>query len=307
VSLQRSGTGSLDCMASVEVTGGITIEYDVRGSGQPMLFVMGLGGQLTAWSDDFVDLFVQQGFQVIRFDNRDIGLSTQTEWTPPSQAKLMRSFLTRRPLQGAGYTLPDMADDAAGLLDALAIPRAHVVGVSMGGMISQELAIRHGDKVISLCSIMSNTGDRKNGGITTSLVRKLGRQKPATRATAVDQAVETFQAISGPHFDPHEHRQIARAELERSFTPQGVARQTAAIAASRDRTPLLGAVTAPTLVIHGLIDPLVKPSGGEATAKAIPSARLLAFGDMGHDLPRPRWSEIADEIITNARRASITV
>lgn len=303
------GTWTLGIRVALLVMGsvsanGVTIEYDVRGDGEPLLMVMGLAGQLSDWPDEFVDLFVDAGYQVIRFDNRDIGLSTQTDWTPPTQAKMMRSFITRRPLKGTGYTVPDMADDAAGLLDALSIESAHVVGVSMGGMISQELAIRHPGKVRSLCSIMSNTGDRKNGGIAGSLVAKMARQKPPTRATAVEQTVETFRLISGPHFDPDEYRHVAEASFARSFAPDGVARQTAAIAASRDRTALLASVKAPTLVIHGLIDPLVKFSGGQATAQAIPSARLLAFGDMGHDLPRPRWHEMRDEIITNIKRAS---
>ena len=150
---------------------------------------------------------------------------------------------------------------------------------------------------------MSNTGDRKNGGITLSLARKVGRQQTPTPENAVETSVETFRLISGPHFDIDDYRVVAQAAVERSFTPEGVARQTAAIAASRDRTPLLGAVTVPTLVIHGLADPLVKPSGGIATAKAIPSARLLAFADMAHDLPRPRWAEMRDEVLRNAQRS----
>jgi len=292
-------------MASVEVNGGITIEYDVRGSGEPLLMVMGLGGQLTAWHDGFVQLFVDQGFQVIRFDNRDIGLSTQTDWTPPSQAKMARAFIARRQLQGVGYTVPDMADDAAGLLDALGIAQAHVMGISMGGMISQELAIRHPDKVLSLCSIMSNTGDRKNGGIAASLIRKVATQKTPTRENAVESAIKTFRSFSGPHFNDDEYRIVARAAVERSFTPAGVGRQTAAVAATRNRTALLAAVRVPTLVIHGLVDPLVKPSGGIATAKAIPSSRLLMFADMGHDLPRPRWQEICNSITINTRRSTV--
>lgn len=288
-------------MANVDVNG-VTIEYEVHGTGEPMLFIMGLGGQLTAWPDDFVQLFVDQGFQVIRFDNRDIGLSTQTDWEPPSQAKMMRSFITRRPLKGAGYTVPDMADDAAGLLNSLDIGSCHVMGVSMGGMIAQELTIRHPEKVRSLCSIMSNTGDRKHGGIAPSLIPKMARQKPATRDNAVDAAIETFTLISGPHFDADEYRKLAIAAVERSFAPAGLARQTAAIAASRDRTELLGTVAVPTLVIHGLIDQLVQPSGGIATTKAIPSARMLAFPDMAHDLPRPRWHEMRDEIVANTKR-----
>ena len=291
-------------MAQAQVNG-VTIEYEVHGSGEPLLLVMGLGGQLTAWRPDFVQLLVDRGYQVIRFDNRDIGLSTQTGWAPPTQGQLMRSFLMRRPLKGAEYTLTDMADDAAGLLDTLDINRAHVAGVSMGGMISQELAIRHPEKVASLCSIMSNTGDRKNGGIATWLAAKMARQPETTIDNAAEMAVEAFKLFSGPHFDADEYRVFAQEAVERSFFPEGVARQTAAIAASRDRTELLRAVDVPALVIHGLVDPLVKPSGGIATAKAIPGARLLAYPDMGHDLPRPRWEEICEEIARNARRAPL--
>lgn len=290
-------------MANIE-TNGVTIEYEVHGTGEPLLFVMGLGGQLTAWPDDFVQLFVDRGYQVIRFDNRDIGLSTQTDWEPPSQGKMMRSFITRRPLKDVGYTVPDMADDAAGLLDALGIASCHVMGISMGGMISQELTIRHPERVRSLCSIMSNTGDRKNGGIAPSLIPKMARQKPATLETAVEVGIETFRAISGPHFDADDYRLVAEQAVARSFTPAGLARQTAAIAGSRDRTALLGAITVPTLVIHGLIDPLVQFSGGVATTKAIPTARMLAFPDMAHDLPRPRWQEMCDEIVQNCERSA---
>jgi pimeloyl-ACP methyl ester carboxylesterase len=218
---------------------------------------------------------------------------------------MLRSFLTRRALQDVGYTVVDMADDAAGLLDALGIASAHVLGISMGGMISQELAISYPDKVRSLCSIMSNTGDRKNGGIAASLFAKMARDKPPTRETAVEQSVIAFEMFSGPHFDREEHRTMAQATMERSYTPAGVARQTAAIAGTRDRTELLGNVSAPTLVIHGIVDPLVKFSGGVATAKAIPGARMLAFPDMGHDLPEPRWAEICDEVIRNTRRAPV--
>lgn len=291
-------------MPSVEANG-MSIEYDIRGEGEPILFVMGLGGQLVDWPEEFVDLFVDAGYQAIRFDNRDIGLSTMTSWTPPSDVKTLRAMIARRPLKGVGYTMPDMAADAAGLLDALGIASAHVVGMSMGGMIAQELAIGYPNKVRSLCSIMSNTGDRRSGGIAASLLAKLARRKPPSRETAVEASVEMFESIAGPLFDPIEHRKNMELNVERSFTPAGVARQAAAIAGTRNRTPLLASVTAPTLVIHGLVDPLVKPSGGIATAKAVPGARLVAFPDMGHDLPRPRWAEMRDAIITNAERAFI--
>ncbi len=285
-------------------TNGITIEYDIRGEGEPLLLVMGLGAQLIGWTDEFVDLLVAEGFKVIRFDNRDIGLSTQGTWTPPKLTKTLLASITRRPLKGAGYTLVDMAEDAAGLLDALEIESAHVVGSSMGGMIVQELAINHPSRVLSMCSIMSNVGDRKSGGVKVSLMRHLARRPETTRENAVDEDVKTFALFSGPHFDAAERRVLATTALERSFTPEGLDRQTAAIGATRDRTELLGEVTAPTLVIHGLVDPLVKPSGGIATAMAVPGSRLLAIPDMGHDIPRPRLHEIRDAIVANARRAS---
>ncbi|MEZ5341396.1 MAG: alpha/beta fold hydrolase [Acidimicrobiales bacterium] len=282
---------------------GIRIEYDVRGEGPPILFVMGLAGQLTDWPDEVMDLFVDRGYQTIRFDNRDIGLSSRDSWKPPGRMQLAKSFLTRRPVKGCGYTIPDMAADAAGLLDGLGIESAHVVGVSMGGMIVQEMAINHPEKVRSMCSIMSNTGDRKNGGIAAGLLGKLARNGEPTAETAVDDVVELFRLISGPHFDPVAYRSVAEQSVARSFDRAGVSRQTAAIAGSRDRTELLGSVTAPTLVIHGLVDPLVKPSGGIATVKAIPGARLLMFPDMGHDLPAPRIAEIRDAVIANFARA----
>ncbi len=281
----------------------ITIEYDVQGEGEPMLLVMGLGGQLVDWPQEFVDLFLDEGFQVIRYDNRDVGLSTQTEWIPPNRRKTIMSMIARRPLPGVGYTVTDMAGDAAAVLDAVGVDSAHVVGVSMGGMISQELAIDHASRVRSMCSIMSNTGDRRNGGIAASLIRKLARMSEPVRETALDDSVEMFRMISGPHFDEVRFRELSAMAIERSWTPDGIARQSAAIAGSRDRTPLLASVTAPTLVIHGLVDPLVKHSGGVATAHAVPGARLLSFPDMGHDVPRPRLDEIRDAILANTRRS----
>ncbi len=284
-------------------SGEITIEYDVRGEGEPLLLVMGLGGQLVDWPPEFVDLLVEAGYKVIRYDNRDIGLSSQTDWTPPSRRKTVAAMVTRRPLAGVGYTVTDMADDAAAVLDAVGESSAHVVGISMGGMISQELAINHGHRVRSLCSIMSNTGDRKRGGIAGSLIRKFARMEEPTLETALEDSVTMYRLIAGPHFEAARFRELSQQSIDRSWTPDGVARQSAAIAGSRDRTALLGDVTAPTLVIHGLIDPLVKHSGGEATATAVPGSRLLSFADMAHDLPRPRWPEMLDAIVANTRRS----
>lgn len=290
-------------MASIDVSTGMTLEYDIRGEGEPILFVMGLGGQLIDWTEEFVDLFVAEGYQAIRFDNRDIGLSTQTEWEPPSQRKAIAAMMTRRPLKNVGYTVETMAEDAAALLEALGIESAHIVGMSMGGMITQAMAINHPSKVKSICSIMSNTGDRKNGGIAMSLVRKLGNRPTPTLETAVEESVITFGAISGSHFDEETHRKLATEGVTRSFTPAGIARQTAAIGGSADRTTRLRNVTVPAVVIHGLMDPLVKPSGGIATANAIPGSRLVMYPDMGHDLPVPRYPELRDTILRNIARA----
>lgn len=281
---------------------GIDIAYEDEGSGPPILFVMGLAGQLVDWPDEFIAMFQEAGFRTIRFDNRDIGLSSQTEWAPPSRRQTVVTAFTRRASTSVGYTLTDMADDAAGLLDQLDIDAAHVIGISMGGMISQELAIDHPNRVLSLCSIMSNTGDRRRGGISPSLLPAVARRKPSVLETAVDDNIEVFRQIAGPHWNEAEHRQRSELSVARSFRPEGVARQTAAIMASRDRTKLLEAVEIPTLVVHGMADRLVRFSGGVATAKAIPNARLLAFPDMGHDLPRPRWEEMRDAMLANINR-----
>ncbi len=287
-------------MAQVEV-GELTLEYERQGSGEPLLLIMGLGAQLSAWPDEVVEGLAGRGFEVIRFDNRDAGLSSTCDWEPPSPVKAFLRKLFRRPIE-TGYVIDDLADDAAGLLDALGIESAHVVGASMGGMVAQALAIGHPHRVRSLTSIMSNPGDG-TGGMSAKVLVRFARRSEATRENAVEQAVESFRTISGPHFDEHEYRPLAEAAVARSFRPEGLARQTAAIMASRDRVPGLRRVTAPTLVVHGLVDPLVKPSGGVRIAEAVPDSRLLMFNDMGHDLPAARIPEILDAVAAVAARA----
>lgn len=282
---------------------GITIEYDVHGDGDPLLLVMGLGGQLVAWPMDWVQRFVDLGFQVIRFDNRDVGLSSKMPGSPPGLLRVIAATFSKR-FAKSDYLLSDMADDAVALLDHLGVDRAHVVGVSMGGMISQSIAIGHPTRVASLTSIMSNTGDRKNGRIHRSLYRKILKTFAKTRDEAIDKGLLAFEYISGPHFDEGkaELRSLLELALSRSWDIEGTARQEMAIMASPDRTDALHSVGTPTLVIHGLVDPLVMPSGGIATAKAVPGSRLLTFPDMGHDLPRTRWDEMIEAIVDNARR-----
>jgi pimeloyl-ACP methyl ester carboxylesterase len=288
-------------MASIEANG-IIIEYDVQGEGEPLLLVMGLGAQLIDWPPDFVDMLLAEGFQVIRFDNRDAGLSTEFDWLPPSRARSAAALLARRRPK-AGYLMAEMAADAAGLLDALGVGPAHVVGVSMGGMIAQTMAIEHPESVRSLTSIMSNTGNNRHGLPHRRVLFKLSRVKPATIEDAEESSLTVFRLVAGPAADEELFLQLARASLDRSFRPMGVLRQTAAIVASPDRTPGLRQISVPSLVIHGLADPLVRPSGGIATARAIPGSRLLMFPEMGHDMPRMRWPEMVTAITQNASRA----
>jgi len=250
---------------------------------------------------------VDRGFRVIRFDNRDIGLSTAfDDVAPPTRGQLAKAITVGRPMP-ASYLLHDMAADAMGLLDALGIGRAHVVGMSMGGMIAQQIAIDFPERVSSLVSIMSTTGSRRVGRPTAKVAR-MSLRRPATGfGESIDRAVEFFREISGPRFDDAEFREMAKADFERSFRPEGTARQLAAIIASGDRTAALQQLDVPTLVIHGLADTLVRPSGGIATAKAIPDSRLLMFNDMGHDFPNTRYGEIAEAIARNAVRAGAPV
>ena len=288
-------------MPKVDVHGR-SLHYEREGSGEPLLLIMGLGAQLTAWPEDLVGALVAEGFEVIRFDNRDSGLSDGDDWEPPSAVRAFAGRLLRRPAP-TGYVIDDLAHDAAGLLDALGIPSAHVVGASMGGMIAQALAIGHQHRVRSLTSIMSNPGDGSGGATLRVLAAFARRPAEPSRDTAAEQAIATWRLISGPHFDEVEYRRRAEEAVARAFRPDGLARQTAAIMASPSRVPGLRRLRIPAVVIHGLVDPLVKPSGGIATAEAIPDSRLVMFNDMGHDLPAVRVPEIVAAIVDVAARA----
>ena len=288
--------------------GDVSIEYEVDGpaDGEPMLLVMGLGAQLVAWPRDVVAGLAEHGFRVIRMDNRDIGLSTKTEGPAPSRAALLKAFAHRRYAR-SDYLISDMAADAVSLLDHLGIAKAHVVGVSMGGMIAQQLTIDHPDRVLSLCSIMSNTGNRRHGTISPRLLPTMAvsmtTPRPEDPGEAERLGVAGFRLIAGPHFDAEEVGAMVRSAIARNVNPLGTIRQLMAIQASPDRTPALAEVRVPTLVVHGMRDRLVLPSGGIATARAVPGARLLMFPDMGHDLPGPRRAEIVEAIARNAARA----
>lgn len=290
------------------VANGIALEVDDRGDpgADAVLLIMGLGMPLLAWPDELVQALVARGHRVIRFDNRDIGLSSRTEGPLPRRADVIKSFTHRR-LAKADYTLSDMAADAVGVLDHLGIERAHVVGASMGGMIAQQVVIDHPQRVRSLCSIMSTTGNRRHGRIAPSLLASVGlgftSPRPDDPQAAEDLAVRIYQELAGDHANVDELRAMVRASLERGPNPHATVRQLSAILASPDRTPELGRVTVPTLVVHGLKDRLVSFSGGVATARAVPGSRLLAFPDMAHDLPGPRRAEIVAAIVRNAHPA----
>src|SRR3954470_23437055 len=267
-----------------------------------LVLIMGLGTQMIAWRDDFCAGLADRGFFVVRFDNRDVGRSTTLDHLPvPTRMQLLR-----RDKSAASYTLEDMALDVVGLLDHLEIERAHVVGASMGAMIAQTVAAKHPDRVLSLVSIMGSTGSRWAGQPRVRTAKVLMSVPPADRDGFVDHMVKTFTIIGSPGFDRDEAelRRFAQATFDRGRNPAAGSRHLAAILALGDRTPALRHITAPTLVIHGSADTLVRPSGGRATAKAIAGSRLLEIQGMGHDLPREAWPEITDAIVENAARAA---
>jgi pimeloyl-ACP methyl ester carboxylesterase len=284
---------------------GITLFYDTFGkAGDPaMLLVMGLGAQMTLWEPAFCEALAARGFYVIRFDNRDAGLSTKIEGGPePEMAKAMAGDHS-----SASYTLSDMADDAVGLLDSLGIAKAHIVGASMGGMIVQAIAIGHPGRVLSMTSIMSTTGNREVGQSKPEALAALMSPPAPSRDEAIEQMVRTFRVIGSPGYpaDEAELRKSTGEAYDRCNYPAGLARQLVAIMATGDRTERLKDVRVPTLVIHGEDDSLVAPSGGRATAEAVPGATLLTFPGVGHDMPTQLRDQFVEAIVENARKASV--
>jgi pimeloyl-ACP methyl ester carboxylesterase len=281
---------------------GIEIAYERIGdpSNPPLLLVMGLGMQLIHWDRELCDMLAGRGFHVIRFDNRDVGHSTKIDAPVPDVRRAMLGLHVDAP-----YLLGDMADDAAGLLDHLGIEAAHVVGASMGGMIGQTLAINHPDRVLSLTSIMSTTGERRVGRPKLRVWGVLVRRAPRQKQGFIDHFVRVFKMIGSRGFELDEERirELAAATYERDHDTTGTGRQLAAILASGDRTAGLRSVRVPTTVIHGRDDPLVPFRGGRATAEAVPDARLIAIPGMGHDLPREIWPQVVDAVAENAARA----
>lgn len=284
---------------------GIELEWEACGEpdAPPLVLVMGLGGQLIHWPQTFCELLAARGFRVIRFDNRDSGLSTRLrEHGNPNPVPLLLRAVCKLPVP-APYRLSDMARDVVGLLDALGLRAAHVVGVSMGGMIAQVLALEHPHRLLSLTSLMSSPT-----GLVISRPRAakvlLSRAQPG-REGAIERTMDLFNALRGPRFafDPEPHRALAARAYDRAPDRDGFKRQLAAVLAAPNRTVALGSLRVPTLVVHGTADPLIPVKAGKATARAIPAARLHLVEGMGHHLPPGAWEELVSVMSEHARAA----
>ena len=283
---------------------GVELDYETVGgpAGRPLLLVQGLGAQLISVEDGLCEELASRGFLVIRYDNRDAGLSTWFDDARPVNL----AAIWAGDHASLAYTLEDMADDAVAVLDAVGVEAAHVVGISLGGMIAQLLATRHPARVRSLASIMSTTGDRAVGQPTGEAASVLVASMPRDRERFLEQAVANARAISagGAYpFDAEAVRRGAARNYDRAYHPKGTGRQFAAILAAGDRTAALGQIRVPTLVVHGTEDQVIGVSGGEATAAAIPGARLLRVPGLGHELPPGFWPTLADALVQNADRA----
>jgi pimeloyl-ACP methyl ester carboxylesterase len=287
---------------------GVDLCYEIFGDpiAEPMILIMGLGAQMIHWDDDFCRQLAARGFRVIRFDNRDIGKSSHLSGGKRLTAvELLKLRFLKIPVQ-APYKLRDMAEDTVGLMDALGIKSAHLVGASMGGMIAQEIAISFPERVRSLTSIMSTTGNPGLPQATREATAILMAPPPASRAEFLERFAQTWKVLRGGSFPEDEALDRARAErtFERGLNPAGAARQLRAVLASGSRKERLHAVKAPTLVIHGTVDPLVRPEGGKDTAASIPGAKLIMIEGMGHALPIRFWPQIIGAIDKHAHTAS---
>jgi len=288
---------------------GIQIEYDTFGdqSGRPLLLIHGVNSQMIGWPEDFCIELAGRGHFVIRFDNRDTGMSTKFERAGiPNLMEVMGSAMRGEQIN-APYTLDDMADDSVGLLDALGIARAHVGGLSMGGLIAQTIAVRHPSRVASLISIASSTGNPEMPQGKPEAMAALLTPSPQEREAAIEHSVEMYRTIAGPGFpfDEAWTRALMTRAYDRSFYPPGFLRKLVAVVTSGNRKPALAKVTAPTLVIHGADDPLVPVECGKDTASSIPGAEILIIEGMGHDLPHGgAWPQIVEAITAHTKKAA---
>jgi len=289
---------------------GLSLAYERFGArdAQPLLLIAGLGVQMIRWKTGFCEMLAGLGFQVIRFDNRDAGLSTHLTQYPPPDFPSLAAQLMRGEKPAVPYRLGDMAQDSIGLLQALDLGPAHIVGRSMGGMIGQIIASRHPEWALSLTSIMSSTGNPALPPPTPEAMAVLTSPAPDPRQDEeayLDQAVAGAQALSGPGFafDAEAQRTQARAEWRRAFDPAGFLRQLGAVAVEGDRRAELGRITVPSLAVHGSADPLVPLAAGQDTAAHIPGAEMMVIDGMGHDLPAAVFDRVAAAIAANARRS----
>jgi len=286
---------------------GIQIEYDTFGKrgDQPLLLITGLALQLIHWDEALCEQLARRGHYVIRFDNRDAGLSTKlAESGIPDIGQIIKARMKGEVIRPP-YTLEDMADDAVGLLDALEIEKAHICGISMGGMIAQTIALNHRERILSLISIYSQTGNPALPPPTPEALECLLTPPPMEREANITFTLDVWRTFSGTGFAPDEdwQRKIAAQAYDRAFYPEGVARQLAAVLTQNNRKPDLGSVCVPTLVIHGADDPLVPVEGGKDTAEAIPGAELIIIDGMGHDLPHGgAWPQIVDAIVDHTQK-----
>lgn len=290
-------------MATMPRAGVNGIELYHESVGDPedptVLLVCGLGSQLLSWDIAFCESLAGRGFHVVRYDNRDVGLSTHID--QPLEKGAVAAAVRRGEAPAAPYRLADMADDATGLLDHLGVGAAHIVGVSMGGMIAQMVAIRHPERVVTLTSIMSTTGEPHVGTSTPEAYAHLMAPPPRTREESQQARVRNARVWGSPGlYDDGELRALAAAAWDRDHDAAGTARQIAAIMASGSRAAALAELAVSTLIVHGTADTLVQPSGGERTAELVPDAKLLMIEGMGHDLPRPLWPRIIDAIAAHA-------
>lgn len=297
------GTGEWSAITRLAEVAGRTVCHELVGDpgGPVLVLINGLAGQCIDWEPRLLEGLRTAGFATLRFDNRDMGRSSGAD----DRFGFDLDAVHHRDRSAVAYTLDDLADDVVALLDHLGVARAHVLGVSMGGMIAQLVAIRHPGRVQSLCSIMSTTGARGVGEPTEEAVAVLMAPAPTDRDGNVDRAVAGDRVIGSPGFpfDEGRHRAKAAAKFDRAFRPRGVARQMMAVLMADDRTAALGGVRVPTLVIHGEDDPLVTVSGGRATAGAVPGATLLTVPGMGHDIPPEVAPQLVSAVAANAARA----
>jgi pimeloyl-ACP methyl ester carboxylesterase len=285
---------------------GVELEYETFGSPQDptLLLVMGFTAQLTSWDTGFCQRFVDRGLHVVRFDNRDCGLSTHFDGHSADPQAAMVAVLTGAEMPEVPYTLSEMAGDAAGLLDHLGVPSAHVMGASMGGMIVQTMAIEHPDRVASMTSVMSMPGDVSVGTPSPEALEVLLMAPPTDREAFIEASGRSAVWASKRFVDLDRLRRNAARDFDRAFYPEGASRQLAAIYASGDRSDLLASLDVPALVIHGRDDTLIDPSGGLRTAELIPGAHLLLLADMGHDMPEALWPTIVDAVVSHISSAA---